>query len=172
MRLGLVLACLFFVSLTALGQGSTGTITGTVSDSTGAVVANAPIEARNNETGAVYPAASTNTGNYTVSNVPVGNYEMTIKVPGFKTYTHLNLQVQAAAVVKEDVVLQVGAATDSVTVTAEASLLATESGDLATNVTLGQLDNLPILGIGGVNSGSSGIRNPYNMMQLIPGVYY
>jgi len=172
MRLGLVLVCLFIVSLTARGQGSNGTITGTVTDASGAVVASAAVEVKNNETGAIYPAASTNTGNYTVSDVPVGRYDVTIKAPGFKTYLHTNLQVQAAAVIKEDAVLQVGGLTDLVTVTAEASLLATESGDLATNVTLSQLDNLPILGIGSVNSGSSGIRNPYNMMQLIPGVYY
>src|SRR5580704_10989685 len=119
MRLGLVLVCLFLVSTVAFGQGGNASITGTVTDPAGAVVGGASIELKQVETGVVYPAASTNTGNYTVSNLPVGKYTMTVKVPGFKTYTHSNLELQVAAVVKEDVALQVGAQTDAVTVTAE-----------------------------------------------------
>ncbi len=171
MRLGLV--CLFLlVSLNAFGQGGNGTITGTVLDPAGAVVANAAVEAKNTATGVAYSAASTNTGNYTISNLPVGSYQVTIKVPGFKTYTHTNLQLDVAATIKEDVTLQVGAPSDSVTITAEASLLATESSAVSTNVTLQQLDNLPLIGIGTNNAGSSGIRNPYGLMQLIPGIDY
>ncbi len=170
MRLRLV--CLFLVSLTAFGQGGNGTITGTIADPAGAVVPNAAVEAKNTGTGVVYTAASTNTGNYTISNLPVGSYQITVKVQGFKSYTHTNLQLDVATVIKEDVTLQVGAATDSVTVSAEASLLATESSGLATTVTLQQLDNLPILGIGTNNAGSSGVRNPYSLMQLIPGIDY
>ena len=49
----------------ALAQSDRGTITGEISDPAGAVVSNAPIEARNVDTGAVYPAASSSTGNYT-----------------------------------------------------------------------------------------------------------
>ncbi len=56
------------------------------------------------------------------------------------------------------------------TVTAEASLLTTESAELAHNVTLTQIDELPLLGIGTVNAGTSGFRNPYNTMLTLPGV--
>ena len=83
MRLGL--GCLLIFSLNAFGQGSNGTITGTVLDPAGAVVAGAAVEAKNIETGVAYPAASTNTGNYTISNLPVGNYQISIKLPGFKS---------------------------------------------------------------------------------------
>ena len=56
------------------------------------------------------------------------------------------------------------------TVTAEASLLKTESGELADNVTVADMDQLPLLGIGTVNSGTSGYRNPYNTLLTLPGV--
>ncbi len=91
---------------------------------------------------------------------------------GFKTYSHRNLAVQAAGVVREDNILQVGNASESVTVSAQGSLLNTETADLAHNITVENLDNLPILGIGGTNAGSSGIRNPYNLATLLPGVDY
>src|SRR5262249_51335991 len=93
-----------------------------------------------------------------------------VKVQGFKTYTHTNLVVAATQVLREDVTLQVGAPSDSVTVTAEASLLKTETGDMTHNVSLDNLNQLPLLGIGTANSGTSGVRNPYNSLQTLPGV--
>src|ERR1700759_3996094 len=116
------------VATWALGQVGNGTITGTVLDPAGAVVAGAKVEAKNTATGVVYPAASTNTGNYTIPDLPVGVYAVTVTVQGFKTYTHTNLAVAATQVLREDVPLQVGAASDAVTVTAEATLLKTETG--------------------------------------------
>ncbi len=171
-QFGLAVVCLFAATLAAFGQGGSASITGTITDPAGALISSAAIELKQAETGVIYPAVSTSTGNYTVSNLSVGRYTMTVKVPGFKTYTHSNLQLDVAAVVKEDIALQVGAASDTVTVTAEASLLAAETSELAINVTLGQLDNLPLIGIGTNNAGSSGIRNPFGLMQLIPGIDY
>src|ERR1700733_7142870 len=117
MRLGLVLVCLFLVSLAAFGQVGNGTITGIVTDPAGAVVPGAAVEAKNTQTGVVYPAVSTSTGNYSVSDLPVGTYIVSVKVQGFKTYTHSNLTLAAAATLREDVTLQVGNATEAVTVT-------------------------------------------------------
>jgi len=171
-RLFAIPLCLLFARLIAFGQAGTGAITGVVSDQTGAVVAGANVSARNMKTGIVYPAASSKTGNYTVTQLPPGIYEVEVKAQRFKEYIHRNLQVQAAGIIREDVALQVGSTGENVTVTAEASLLKTEGGDLAHNITVDNLDNLPILGIGATNAGSSGIRNPYGLAQLIPGVYY
>jgi len=81
-----LVACLAVVAAMAFGQGGNGTITGTVTDPVGAVVAGAAIEARNTQTGAVFAVESTNTGNYTISQLPIGNYVVTAKVEGFKTY--------------------------------------------------------------------------------------
>src|SRR4051812_7434984 len=94
-RVQFTLVCLFLISLPAFGQGGGGTITGTISDPAGAVVAGATVEARNTETGVVFPAVSTNTGNYTISQLPVGTYVVTVQVPGFKAYTHTNLALVA-----------------------------------------------------------------------------
>ncbi len=164
------IASFVFLAALAFGQGGTGTITGTIIDPTGLPVAGANIEARNTETGVVYSGASTNAGNYAIPNLPVGTYVVTAKVPGFKTYTHTNLVVAATQVLREDIKLEIGAAAETVTVEAQASLLQTESGDQVSNVTLEQTLDLPFMGIGTVNSGTSGYRNPYNTLQTLPGV--
>jgi hypothetical protein len=155
----------------ALGQSERGTITGTVGDPGGAVVANASVQARNVETGNLYNTTTTATGNYTLGQLPVGTYEVTITVPGFKKYTRQGLGVQVAAVVRVDVMLEVGAVSDSVTVNEAAPLLKTESGELSHNVQTTTMDSLPILGIGASIAGSAGIRNPQAVMYLIPGAY-
>ncbi|HEY2845596.1 MAG TPA: carboxypeptidase-like regulatory domain-containing protein [Bryobacteraceae bacterium] len=155
----------------AFAQSDRATITGTVSDPAGAVVPNAPVEARNPQTGATYQGATSATGNFTLSQLPAGAYELTVTVPGFKKYVRQNIVVQVAQVLRLDVPLQVGSATEAVTVTAEVSLLRTESGELSHNVSTATLDNLPILGIGQNFAGSSGIRNPQAAAFLLPGSY-
>jgi hypothetical protein len=93
MRPRLIAACLFLLALTAFAQGDRGTITGTLADSTGAVVASAAIATKNVETGAQYQSASTTTGNYTLSELPAGSYEVSVSVPGFKKYVRQGLTV-------------------------------------------------------------------------------
>ncbi|MBV8845038.1 MAG: carboxypeptidase regulatory-like domain-containing protein, partial [Bryobacterales bacterium] len=157
------IVCLGAAGLTALGQGVNGTITGTVTDPSGSVVLGAAVDATNVETGVLYTAASTSTGNYAIPNLPVGTYTVTAKVPGFKTYTHTNLAIAAGQVLKEDVTLEVGSAAESVTVSVEASLLKTESGETAHNVTVKEMDELPLLVI------TAGYRNPYATLTTLPG---
>jgi hypothetical protein len=128
--------CLLFTSLLAFGQVGNGSITGTVTDQVGAVVAGAAVQAKNSETGVAFSAVSTNTGNYTIPNLGVGVYTITVTVKGFKTYIHTNLAVGAEQTVRQDVALDVGNTTESVTVTAESSLLKTDSAELAANVTI------------------------------------
>jgi len=162
--------CLMFVGLIAFGQVGNGTITGTVTDPAGAVIAGAAVQVKNADTGVVYSGATTSAGNYTITDLPVGTYVVTVTVTGFKTYTHSNLALGAATTLREDVPLQVGASTESVTVTAEASLLHTESAELSHNVSIDAIDALPLIGIGSVNSGTSGYRNPYNTLLTLPGI--
>ena len=166
------LFCLLFigVGLTAFGQVGSGTITGTITDQGGAVVPSATVEARNVETGVVFRGTSTTSGSYTIPDLPVGHYVITLRVQGFKTYTHQNIALAATQVLPEDIALQIGNATDSVTVTAEATLLATQTGELAHNVTLEQIDDLPLMGIGTANAGVAGIRNPFNVLEALPGM--
>ena len=136
LSLQLVLLFLAIASL-SFGQVGNGTITGTVTDPANAVVPAAAVAATNTQTGVAYSAVSTNTGSYTITDLPVGTYSVTAKVEGFKTYTHTNLAIAATQVLREDIHLEVGnAATESVTISAEASLLKTESGDISHNIPL------------------------------------
>src|ERR1051326_8056429 len=114
----------------ALAQSDRGTITGTVSDPAGAVVAGAPIQAKNVDTGVVYEGATSTTGNYTIPQLPAGNYEISVAVPGFKRYIRSSLPVEVAQTLRIDVTLEVGAASESVTVTETATLLKTEGAAL------------------------------------------
>src|ERR1700688_4252321 len=144
----LVRGSLFLVALAALAQSDRGTITGTISDPAGAVIAGAPIEARHVETGTVYQAGSSATGNFTLSQLPTGNYELSVTVPGFKKYVRQNIALPVAQTLRVDVALVVGATSDSVTVTEAAPLLKTESGELSHNVTTDRLDDLPAITLG------------------------
>jgi hypothetical protein len=158
--------------LAAFGQSDRGTITGTVADPAGAVVANAALQARNVDTGAVYEAASSSTGNYTIAQLPPGNYQLSVTVAGFKKFVRQNLTIQVAQVMRIDVPLEVGSATDSVTVTEAAPLVNTETADVSHNVTAQSLDELPILGVGSSAAGTQGVRNPNAVMLMIPGTYW
>src|SRR5579864_790543 len=165
-------ACLFLFSTAAFGQGDRGTITGTITDQQGAVIANATIEARNVETEALYPATSTAAGVYTLSQLPVGTYEVSVTVPGFKKFVRQGLRVEVAQTLGIDIALEVGVTSESVTVSGDASLLKTETADVSHNVTVQTLNELPMLGVGSAAAGSSGIRNPNGVVNLVPGTYY
>jgi hypothetical protein len=150
-------------------QSDRGTIPGTVTDPAGAVVASAPVEAKSATTGITYPAATSATGNYTLSELPVGTYFVSVTAPGFKKATRTGIEVTAFNTFRVDFRLEVGTATESVTINAEAPLLKTESGELSSNVSVDTLDTLPVLTIG---SDAAGVRNPLASLQLLPGASF
>ena len=168
MRSMMLAVCVFAFGWAAFAQSDRGTITGTVSDPVGAVVNGAAIEIRNTQTGATYQAASSATGNYTLAQLPAGSYEISVIVPGFKKYVRQNLTVDVAQTYRVDAVLEVGANSESVTITEAAPLLKTESGELSHNVNTETMNSLPVLSIGS-GAGTGGIRNPFAVLQLIPG---
>jgi len=147
----------------AFAQSDRGTITGRVVDPAGAMIPNVPIEAKNLDTGAVYQAASSATGNFTIAQLPVGNYQLSASVTGFKQYIRTGITVMVAQTLRIDIPLEVGNITETVTVSADAPLLKTESGELAHNVTSSRLDDLPVMSIAG------GMRDSYSVVNLIPG---
>jgi len=155
-----------------LAQTDRGTVTGTVSDPAGAVVASANVQAKNAESGASYEAATTGTGNFTLAQLPAGTYELSISVPGFKKSVRPGIIVNVAATVRVDFTLEVGAATESVTVQAEAPLLKTESGELSHNIDYGRLGNLPLLTLTGAGTALGNIRNPLAVVTLLPGAAF
>ena len=169
-----VTVCLLALAFAAFSQSDRGTITGTVSDPAGAVVAGAVVEARNVANGAVYPVATSNTGNYTIAQLPAGSYELDVAVPGFKKFIRTGLVVEVAGTLRIDAVLEVGAATESVTVEAAAPLLKTEGGEVSHNISISTMDELPVLTLSGaapIGSANTlgNIRNPLSTIQLLPG---
>ncbi|HLA40035.1 MAG TPA: carboxypeptidase-like regulatory domain-containing protein, partial [Candidatus Glassbacteria bacterium] len=147
-----------FTSL-ALAQLPTATILGVVKDSSGAVVPDAALTARSLETGQTRTATSAADGSYRLPALPVGAYEIRAEHAGFQTEvrTGLTLTISQEAVVNFS--LQVGAVTETVSVTAEAPLVNTTSGSLGGLVSEQKVADLPLNG-----------RNYMDLTLLQPGI--
>ena len=158
-------------SVAAFAQTDRGTITGTISDPAGAVVAGANVEAKNAGSGTVYQAGSSTTGNYTLAQLPIGTYEITVTVQGFKKFVRPGVVVEVAGTARIDATLEVGSSTESVTVQADAPLLKTESGELSHNIDYNRVDSIPLqtLGAPGV---LGNVRNPLQVVTLLPGAAF
>src|SRR3989475_8513139 len=140
------------VGLIALGsclvfaQGSTGAISGVVRDASGAVIPGVTVTAKHIESGLTRSAVSSETGGYNFQLLPVGAYEITTELPGFKQEVRrgINLVVGQQAVV--DLTLEVGAPAESVTVTGEAPIVNTTLASTAGLVNESQIKDLPLNG--------------------------
>jgi hypothetical protein len=171
MRSGACLIAVAFLTLAAMpamAQTDRGTITGSVADPAGGMIPGTAIELKNLNTGAVYQAASSSTGNYTFSQVPAGEYQISSAMPGFKQFLRTGITVQVAQTLRIDIGLEVGSINEVVTVNADAPLLRTESGELSHIVAGDTLNNLPLLGF----NATSTIRSPYDVTQLVPGALF
>ncbi|MCX6630765.1 MAG: carboxypeptidase-like regulatory domain-containing protein [Candidatus Solibacter sp.] len=164
-------ACLMVVLLVApvSAQSDRVTITGTVADPASAFVPGAKVTAVNTETGAVYETASTPTGNYTLPSLPKGSYDLSAQAAGFSRSIQKGIQVQVAQTIRIDVVLQVGATSESVTVTAQASLIRTENAEQSINVIGDRVNALP-MNFGGGGNSTGQMRNWLSFVVLSPGV--
>lgn len=160
--------------LGAFGQAVNGTITGVVTDSSAAVIGGAKISALNAGTGFLYTATSTATGNYTVAQLPTGTYDLKVEATGFKQFERTGLTVEPANVMRIDVPMQLGTASESVMVTTAAPMLKTENSATVYNVNFEQLENLPILPVngGGSSAATNGLRDPYALVKTVPGTRY
>src|SRR5262245_2635019 len=168
-RILLLSSIILLICSVSFAQSDRGTITGTISDPTSAVIPGASVVATNTETAVRYEPISTETGNYTLGQFSAGTYQLSVDLAGFKKYVRQGITVLVAQTLRIDARLEVGAASDEVTVSADAPLLRTESSEVSYNIAAKVMNDLPILGIGGTQSGSAGIRNPYAMVNLIPG---
>src|SRR2546422_5778065 len=140
------------VALIALGtclsfaQTSTATILGTVKDTSGALIAGVSITVKHTESGLTRTVVSGERGGYNVPLLPVGAYEITTTMPGFKQVVRsgVNLVVGQEAVV--DLTLEVGANAEQVTVTEEAPLVNTTTSSTSGVITEQQVKELPLNG--------------------------
>ncbi len=157
---GLLLTLGFIAPDRLHGQGATSaTVLGTVTDSAGALVPNATVQVKNNGTGKVQQVSTDAQGRYTVTDLPVGNYEAQASAQGFQTTVRpgINLTVGAQAVV--DFSLMVGQSQQTVTVDAQVSQVDTVSTAVSSFVEQKQINDLPLNG-----------RNFTDLVSLIPGV--
>jgi hypothetical protein len=136
-------AFLLLLPSLAFAQGERGALTGVVMDPTGALVPEATITITAVKTGVVTTVASSSAGYYRVS-VPPGTYRLEAKKEGFKTAVAENIVVPVAQVVNIDFTLQVGAVSESVTVTSEAPLLTTATSELGNALSPQEFATLPI----------------------------
>lgn len=169
MRLVSGAVCFILFAASALAQSDRGTITGEVKDQAGAVIPNATVVATNNGSGSESKATTTATGNYTIPNLPAGVYTLGVEVSGFKKFVQQNIEVQVSITNRVDVNLEVGNTTETVTITAEAPQLKTESAEQSTIIQTKTINGLP-LNFGGGGGSSGNIRSPFAFNVLSPGV--
>src|SRR5262245_41123809 len=153
------LCVIAFMPAGAHAQAVTGTILGTVLDSTGSVVPGATVTILNTGTGLTRTITTDAAGEYTAPQVPTGKYSVTAELTGFKKVTLENIDVGVDQRVRVDVKLELGAMTEAVTITAESPLVQTSSSELGTTVRTEQIQALPLNG-----------RNFVNLTRTIPGV--
>ena len=160
----LFLACLFSMVLvvSVAGQTTNGAIQGTVVDPQGAAVVGASVTGRNMDTGLTVAASTSSAGLFSLQNLSPGRYVVTVEFAGMKKFAQEGITVGTNSTVGLDVKLQVGATTENITVSADASQLETETSDIGASVPSSLVANLPL-------EVSGTIRNPVQFITLIPG---
>jgi hypothetical protein len=156
-------ALLLLVALPAFAQLDRGSLAGIVQDPSAAAIVNAKVIATNTATNVPFSTSSSDTGNYTLSALPIGTYTVAIEASGFKRSIREGVIVAAGATVRLDFSLEVGAVSESVEVTARAVALETESTRVATNLTSKLVEDLPLVVAGQ-------IRSVYNLALIAPEV--
>jgi hypothetical protein len=153
------------LSVTAVGQANQGSIAGTVTDPSGAVVVAAKVTAKETSRGTTYQTVSTSAGTYRFPNVNIGTYDLTVNVTGFKTATLKGVEVQVATTAALDIRLAAGTINEIVVVNADAPSVQSESSDVGTVVMPKQALELPLV----LGSSVQAMRSPEAFVFLVPG---
>src|SRR5512147_693332 len=145
-----VRAILFMVVLglgTLSAQSFRGTIVGTVTDNSGALVSGAQVSARNVNTGLERKVSTSSDGSYSITELPIGTYEVTVTQKGFRTFVADRVVVNVATERRVDPVLQPGQVDTQVVVSAEnLPQVETTSNVLGGTLTPVTIENLPVNG--------------------------
>jgi hypothetical protein len=146
MNLRRVALIALFIPAALFCQEFRGTITGAVTDPTGAAIAGAKVTVLETHTGTRVPAVSDSAGQYTAPFLLPGDYDIAVQVAGFKGFNRKGVHVGAGDHTVIDIRLEVGDVATSVDVTGDASQLNTENATVGQAVTTGQVEELPING--------------------------
>ncbi len=160
-KLSTAIALVFSLfALSANAQTVSGSISGRVVDSQGAAIGNAAVTATETQKKIVVPVKTNEQGDFVVAGLQPGTYELRVEVPGFKTLLKPNIPLDAndkAGI--GDLVMEVGATSDSIEITGQAALLQTESSERSATIVAKQIENIEVNG-----------RNALDLAKLIPGV--
>src|SRR5262249_2117664 len=154
----LILAC---AATIALGQEFRGSITGRITDNTGAAVAGATVTIINTSTNSSSSTATNENGDYTALYLIPGPYHLTVEAKGFKKATKQNIEIRIGDKLQLDMQLEVGNVSETVNVTADAALLETNSASAGQVIDQRRIAELPL---------SDG--NPFVLSRLSPGIAY
>ncbi len=158
-RILLLLVSVSFLAVRCQAQLATAQVTGLITDPTGAAVPNAQVEVTNVETGTYWQTTSNDSGYYTISLLPPGNYRLAVRMAGFKSINRSGVILDVAQLARIDFTLEVGGVTETVEITATAPLLESQSASLGQVVDTRTINDLPLNG-----------RNYLQLAQLSPGV--
>ena len=136
-----------------------GSLIGTVSDQSGAVVPTATVTISNAQTGQSRETATDSEGRFSLQNVQAGTYEMKVTSAGFRTLTRTNVAISINTVTRVPVLLEVGQVTEQVTVEGAAAALQTDKTDVHVEIGETQVRNLPL----------PRYRNYQSLINLVPG---
>jgi hypothetical protein len=155
----MLLTLLCLAPRSAAAQAIYGTVTGQVEDDSGAAVPGATVQLLNEDTGLKLDGVSDENGTYTIRNVTAGPYTLRASLQGFKEYVQTGIPVTPSGIIRVNAKLEVGALTESVTVTTEAALLKTDKADVSVDLRPEDVVNLPL----------NQYRNYQALMNLVPG---
>jgi hypothetical protein len=146
-----------------LAQSDRGTLTGLVLDPAGAALPNARVEAVNQATQVKYTGVSSDAGLYSIPQLPVGRYDLSVAATGFSRYLRKDVDINIAQTVTINVNLALGAVNETVEVSGAAQAVQTSTSDIGTVVDRRMVIDLPL-------SVSGNMRNPESFIFLAPGV--
>ena len=136
-----------------------GSVVGTLSDATGAVVPGATVVVTNQNTGLTRQVVTDENGYYSIPNLLEGVYDLAVTSGGFKPYTQKGVIISINRVTRVDATLDLGAVTEQVSVEATSAVLQTNKADVSMSLDTRAMENLPL----------SGYRNYQSLINLVPG---
>jgi hypothetical protein len=154
-----IVPCLLALSLTASAQVERATITGTVTDTSGAAIPNATVRVTEESTNVVTNLQTDSAGQYTANNLTPGSYTVQVEKSGFQSHVNKGFVIQVFQTARLDVALSVGSIEQSVEVTTSVPLLQSENASVGQVITTQAIDQLPLNG-----------RNMSQLAIIAPGV--
>ena len=154
-----VMALTCWLALPVMGQATTGTLSGLVTDPQGAIVSGAAVTLINSETRVELKTTSNDQGEFVFPQVPPGRYSLSVEATNFKKALATDLVVEVGVASRTTVVLEVGSVTEQVTITATQDIVNSTSPTLTSVINTRQVQDLPLP-----------TRNPLDLAGLQPGV--